>query len=490
MKSFLRAKANIGFALAFALMLAACDAQEPIGEAEVQSAAMANQTVSGLSVAPPPGYTPPPPTYVALTKGDNLAKLTAAVEAKGGAVTFSHAATGFAVIEGVSDEGAAELAAAGLVSDIQPDVLTEMERPEAGEPEAASIASPTNPAGAFFFPRQWNMRAIDADDAWAAGKLGSPGVTVAVLDTGIDYLYPDLQGRVDLGRSVSFVPIDDLYAAFYFPDRHPITDLGYHGTHVAATIASNGLVAAGVTSQTTLMGVKVCSVVTGVCPASAVLAGVLHAADNGADVINMSLGGYFAKAGSKGYVGYLNRVFNYVRQQGALVVVSAGNDAVDMDHYNGETFERNEVVYELHPSTFKTYCSASNVACVSATGPTNYALTGPWENVDAPAAYTNYGRSAIDVAAPGGNASYVYAACSQTSLVIPICQTGNYIIGMAGTSMAAPHVSGLGSLLVAEGYKSSQVITKMQQSADDLGQRGTDPYYGKGRINVANALGL
>ena len=56
--------------------------------------------------------------------------------------------------------------------------------------------------------------------------------------------------------------------------------------------------------------------------------------------------------------------------------------------------------------------------------------------------------------------------------------------------MAAPHVSGLAALLTAEGYQTSRIVTRMQQTADDLGQRGTDPYYGKGRINVAAALGL
>jgi lantibiotic leader peptide-processing serine protease len=125
---------------------------------------------------------------------------------------------------------------------------------------------------------------------------------------------------------------------------------------------------------------------------------------------------------------------------------------------------------------------------VSATGPesSDNIYVGTWTNVDAPADYTNYGNSAISVAAPGGSfARYVWAACSKTSLVLKVCQTGNYVVGLAGTSMASPHVAGLAALVVEDvGRNPGRVKTTIQQSADDLGKKGNDPYYGKGRINV------
>lgn len=343
------------------------------------------------------------------------------------------------------------------------------------------IDSPEDPAGAFFFARQWHHRVIEADKAWDAGLLGDEEVTLAILDGGIDYTNLDLTGLVDLSRSASFVPSDDALVDQFFPGSNYITDLQFHGTHVAATAASNAFLAAGVTSKTTLTGIKVCDWL-GECNFGAIFAGLFHAIETDVDVANMSLGGAFAKAGNGRFVGFINNLMNSVRRAGITVVVSAGNDAVDLDNNDNE---------------FAVFCDSPNVICVSATGPTaSETVNGPWTEVDAPAFYTNNGRSAIDVAAPGGNSGgSVWAACTTTSLFLPFfdidCSGGTSVLGISGTSMAAPHVSGLAALLVSQGVsKPSQVKARILQSADDLGDKGTDKFYGKGRINVANALGL
>jgi subtilisin family serine protease len=337
--------------------------------------------------------------------------------------------------------------------------------------------STTAPETAVYYPWQWHLRAIGAQKAWAAGRLGSPDVTVAVLDTGISYQHADLVGRVDLSRSVSFVPSDDALIAAYFPGMHPVTDLYYHGTHVAATISSNAVIAAGVTSNIQLIGVKVLGA-TGEGTFGGVLEGLIWAADHGADIANLSLGDAFLRRGNGRYVAIVQQVFNYAHRKGVLVVVAAGNESLDLDH---------------DKNLFKSYCSAANVVCVSATGPTySPSEAGPWTDVDAFAPYSNYGRSSITVAAPGGYWGAIWAACAPTSLIIPECAGGSYAVGLGGTSMAAPHVSGLAALLVEDighGHP-SRIKTRLQQSADDLGTPGTDPQYGKGRINVAKALGL
>jgi subtilisin family serine protease len=403
------------------------------------------------------------------------------VAALGGRVEAVYGAVGVAVVGGLDPEGLAALARWKDVQMVQVDATVELHplpvEPVAAEAVGVEPAAPDAPGTAFFYARQWNLPAIGADRAWAAGRLGSPDVTVAILDTGIDYMHADLAGRVDLSRSVSFIPSDDALVAALFPGRHPVTDLQFHGTHVAATIASNALAAAGVTSKVTLIGVKVLNV-NGNGPFSAILAGILYAADAGADVINMSLRGLFDKKEAPGFVSVLNRATNYAARKGVTIVVAAGNDELDIDH-NG--------------NGYVAFCDSPNVICVSATGPTaSDGTDGPWYEIDAPAPYTNYGRSVIDVAAPGGgDGGVVWAACSGASLVIPVCQTGIYVVGASGTSMAAPHVAALAALLVEDyGRNPARIRAALRNTADDLGQPGNDPYYGKGRINVARALGL
>jgi hypothetical protein len=215
------------------------------------------------------------------------ADFAARVQGLGGAVVWSSGTAGLAAVSGLSATAAATLSRSPGIKSLTNDMVISLETPSAqtlADAGLAGTASQANPAASFLYPRQWNLRAVHADQAWAAGILGSPTVSVYVLDTGIDYGYLDLQTLVDLGRStellgtfsvngVSFTEADTVQK--YFPGRLPIADLYTHGTVVAGAVSSRGIVAAGVTSRTTLVAVKVCSYLN-ICPISSVLAGVMQ----------------------------------------------------------------------------------------------------------------------------------------------------------------------------------------------------------------------
>ncbi|HEY3216091.1 MAG TPA: S8 family serine peptidase, partial [Candidatus Eisenbacteria bacterium] len=352
------------------------------------------------------------------------------------------------------------------------------------------------PGDETFINEQWNVQAMECPAAWALGYTGS-GARVAVLDGGIWSTHVDLDGNLDVAASRSFVP------GFAFNQ-----DVGtfWHGTHVAGIIAAedNGIGTIGVAPAATIIGVKVLHNGSGTF--GQVISGILYAADTqanggaGADIINMSLGATFQRGGGPGagqLVSAIARAVNFATDNNVLVVCSAGNSALDLDHTG------NVIVVPAQ--------AGSGIA-IAATGPVGYAVGWPAgaTNFRRPASYTNYGKSLVHVAAPGGDSvlpgsdicsiprccggAPVANFCWAFDMVISSVRgTGasNSTYGFAsGTSMAAPVVCGVAALIKQRfpGMLVGDLKAKLAQTADDEGANGTDPYYGKGFVNARRAV--
>ncbi len=279
--------------------------------------------------------------------------------------------------------------------------------------------------------QQWDFTKIRVADAWK--KSTGASVTVAVLDTGVDAKHPDLAGNLLAGY--------DAIAN----TAGVTTDGNGHGTHVAGTIAAvtgNGVGVSAIAPNAKIMPVRVLGA-NGSGYMSDTAEGIIWAADNGASVINMSLG-------STSKVTAVTNAIAYARSKGVVVVAAAGNERASGS-----------------PTSYPG--ADAGVIGVAAT-----------DSADKVASYSNAG-SYVDVAAPGSSilSTYPTALGSKTGYAT-----------MNGTSMASPHVAAVAALLKA--YQPSltpdQVETTLESSAVDLGTAGRDNDYGYGRIDALAAL--
>jgi subtilisin family serine protease len=344
------------------------------------------------------------------------------------------------------------------------------------------------------FDLQWGHDAVNAPEAWEAGLFGA-GVRVAVLDSGIDADNPDLAPNLNTALSTSFVPGEgyDIRPGMFFN----------HGTHVAGTIAAadNGFGVIGIAPQAEIVAVKVLSEYTGSGSFEGVIAGIIYAAQIDADVINMSLGALLPRRAywydnetpddpsddflvSAKEVAHLaammSKATTYATQMGTTVIASAGNDAVDKDHT---------------ADWISLPADAANVLAISATAPIGWAKDPANAFLGYPTSYTNYGQSAISFAAPGGDSAYpgnencVVAGLTRPCWVFDLVfSTGSgAFYWAAGTSMAAPHVSGVAALFIGQNggdMDPTRVKTMLASYADDLGKPGNDDFYGAGRVST------
>ena len=191
---------------------------------------------------------------------------------------------------------------------------------------------------------QWDMRVIEAGPASYAKATGA-GVSVGVIDGGVDFTHPDLAGAIDVGLSCSFIydhdPTADPaeVANGDCSNKAAVQDLQGHGTHVATTIAGrlNGVGIAGVAPDATIVALKACTI-AGYCFADSVAAALRYAGDQGLDVVNLSLFAdpylFYCKndADQRAILKSLSSATKYAQQHGVVVVASAGNESTDLSH--------------------------------------------------------------------------------------------------------------------------------------------------------------
>ncbi|HWQ67672.1 MAG TPA: S8 family peptidase, partial [Methanospirillum sp.] len=284
--------------------------------------------------------------------------------------------------------------------------------------------------------------------AWGV-TTGSPGVTVAVVDTGVDYTHPDLAANIwqNSRETVNGIDddgngyIDDIRGwNFVSKSNNPMDDNG-HGTHCAGTIAAvgnNGIGISGVTWNCKIMPLKFLDS-QGSGYTSDAISAILYANQMGVPIISNSWGGLDSQS-----------LKDAIDASSAVVICAAGNNGANSD------------INPVYPAAY----SSNTIISVTAT---NYH--------DTLASFANYGINSVDLAAPGVS-------------ILSTIPAGGYKY-FNGTSMATPYVSGVAALIKSQNpsMTGAQIKSKILVNCDAISSLSGKVATG-GRLNAAKALGL
>ena len=358
------------------------------------------------------------------------------------------------------------------------------------------------PNDPFYTQYQWNLPFIDMERAWDIQPQAGSAITVAVLDTGVAYTnatvqfhayaWNDGQGNdyPDLGDiTVPFVAATQLASTGRFVSPHDFIwgddmplDLDGHGTHVSGTIGqltNDGVGTAGVAFNVKLMPVKVISTdwddifqSPNAGTDDIVAQGIRYAVDNGAKVLNMSIG----RSGPAAPV--VEDAVNYAVSKGAFVVIAAGNDF--------ESGNPTEVIAQI---ASRVQGAVSVAAVDRAKAHAYYSSSGSW----------------VELAAPGGSFRGFGAEGGVLQQTLDLQLVDTFFNAPAqygpprfdalayyyftGTSQATPHVAGLAAMLMQQGITSPAAIeAALEKFATDLGDPGRDDLFGYGLVEARNTL--
>lgn len=350
------------------------------------------------------------------------------------------------------------------------------------------------------YPRQWNFELISVPRAWDINDGASDQILVAVIDSGVATTTETFTFKLWTGTSfeqtaVPFRVNPDLRGErtaagrdFVFWDG-PVLDMIGHGTHVAGIAlqeTNNGLGQAGIAHRARLLPLKACYGYwelqlaladrgvpgfvrpdqTGACPDSAIAEAIQFAADSGAHVINLSLGGVDPAPA-------IREALQYAVDRGVFVAIAVGN----------EFLEGNPVTY---PARYAE--DMDGVVAVGAVGRREqrafYSNTGPYVELVAPGGDTRDGGLPAAIY----QSSLFESDFDPTRIIRPRFE--RYAeVAYQGTSMATPHVTGVAALLYAHGLtRPHEVESVLKSSARDLGPEGRDPDFGVGLIDASAAL--
>ncbi len=328
----------------------------------------------------------------------------------------------------------------------------------------------------------WNVSHVGATDVWALGYNGS-GVTVAVIDTGVNYNHQDLQDHMWTNASYPYHGYD-----FINVDNNPMDDDG-HGTHCAGTVAGDGTAGSqtGVAPEATIMALKVLDS-SGSGTESGVWNAIQFAVDHSADLISMSLGWQHSWGVDRES---WRDSFNNVLAAGMVASVAAGNEGDEQSSYPIPDNVRTPGDCPppwLNPDQTLTG-GLSSVICVGATDSSDdlayFSSHGPctWEDESAYGDYAYNSGSSLglirpDISAPGYNIKSLDYA-----------NTSGYADGWNGTSMATPCNAGVIALMLSKNpnLTAAEIDQILEENAVILASSKNNDF-GAGRVNALAAI--